>query len=500
MQPPHYSTGNDIALTTAAPTQRQHMTLDDAKRRLAAAREDAFKPLPKLESMVRAQRSIDSLREITKSMRQLVPPQNNNASDHNKHSSQQQLRYGSSSSSLHQLQQEPLIPPDKAAFLQVLERKALADEDLKEKYERMQQQRAVASLHLSSQATPPTGEYAQVLQSKVDPFKSNAETVHKIVSLTPRSLAKQHRAMSFSGNSQPRGASPGSPRGDDDDEQDEDDEKTKMKKSNSNMRSLADSLANTKTDDLLEKSIVLQASKQDFQGNLSLKKAVQLAMAAQHAQQVESMKRTFELRLNEAIKGAREEGLIRGRKEGSDNARAQLCAQEVKIEELEQQMERLQAVATQSYVEKETTVTKVHFVRDERDKCVGLLRKYEDVEVDEVLKKATLYEHERDYLYAKAFRSVPDWEPQLFANISTKSKYAMHPSTAQATTTHTFRSPRGERAAARQSHRHARVKHALVQLLKSHESLAATVMALVDVNANIATDAAEQSQQLSKTT
>jgi hypothetical protein len=296
------------------------MSLADARRRLSVVQEEVDKPLVKLESMVRAQRSIDNLREITNSMKQLVPP-SVNALD----------RSGRGA------YQEPIVPPDTDAFLHMLHRNAIADEDLKEKYERVVQQRAVASLHLSSQATPPSGEYAQVLQSKTDPFQSNQERVRRIVALTPRSLAKQ-RGMSFARDGG-GGSHAASPRHHDDDEHGDDDDTHHQKKSNASMRHLADSLANTKSDDLLEKSIVMQASKQDFQGNLSLKKAVQLAMAAQHAQQMESMRRTFEQRLNEAIKDAREEGHILGRKEGSDHARSTLAAQQAKLDELEQHME-----------------------------------------------------------------------------------------------------------------------------------------------------------------
>lgn len=440
------------------------MSLEEAQRRLAEVRQETSKPLNKLDSMVRAQRSIDSLRDITKSMKQLIPL---TASTSDRHSRSNGAA-----------QQEPIVPPDTAAFLQVLHRKAIADEDLKEKYQRVVQQRAVASLHLSSQATPPTGEYAQVLQSKTDPFQSNEERVRKIVSLTPRSLAKQ-RGMVFPGGSSPH-------EHEDDAHDGEEDEALKQKKSNSNMRSLADSLATTRTDELLEKSVVLQASKQDFQGNLSLKKAVQLAMAAQHAQQIETMKRTFEQRLSEAVTGAREEGLIVGRKEGSDNSRAQLVAQQAKIDEMEQHIERLQSLATQSFVEKETTVTKVHFVRDERNKCEGLLRKYEDVHVDEVLQKSVLYEHEREYLYAKAFRSAPDWDPQLFSNAALSRRFSMHPSTSHGASTSTFRSPRSVRSAARHGRRQQSIQDALLQLLRMHEALCKQAMGSHDINANLA--------------
>jgi hypothetical protein len=131
-------------------------------------------------------------------------------------------------------------------------------------------------------------------------------------------------------------------------------------------------------------------------------------------------------------------------------------------------------------------VTKVHFVRDEKNKCVGLLRKYEDVHVDDVIQQAALYEHEREYLYAKAFRSAPDWDPQLFSTSGLSRRFSMHPSTSNATTTAGYRSHKQGITALRLESKQRHMTGALLQVLRMHEALSEHSLALHDVNANAA--------------
>lgn len=464
----------------------QFLTLDDAKRKLAEYKAVTKNPPPPLEAMTRAQVHIEKLRSLTRDLKNVFSPSHARGGTLTSPTSPMQGSMSSNGnnrglasvrtlSPVRGQPEQPIIPHDKEAFLQQLHRHAVPDDEIRERYERMQAKERVKSLHLSFSATPPTGEYKGVLQGKTDAFQSNMGRFEKLSSLTPRSLAKQRSMGHITG-----GAS--SPGHHGDDEDDEEGGKNSEGQKDS-MRALADSLAETRTDELLEKSIVLQSNKQDIQGNLSLKRAVQLAMAAQHTQQIESMKRTFEQRLHEAVKVAKDEGLIMGRKEGSDFARTQLDGQAAKVAELERHIAALQAVAQQSFVCKETTELKVQFVRDEKEKWLGMFHKFEDVDLDELVAKVTMYEEERKYLYSKAFRMEPDMDNYFFNS----KKFALHSSTHPASTA--GGSPRKPSSVAHRSRTLTREARALcaqrVQaILRFHEAACRQTMSMLDRDAS----------------
>lgn len=445
-------------------------SFEDAKRQLTEWRETMAAPLPKLESMTRAQVHLQRLRELTKSLTAVLPKGPGTAGG------------GGGVPPLRAIaakKEDPIVPDDKEAFLQQLHRSAVPDDDLRERYERMKKFEQVKGLHLSFQSTPPQGEYKGLLQAKTDAFESNFTRFEKLSALTPRSLARQKRFAGGSSVGSPGQAPPSARKEDGDEEEPKEDDAAKP----STLRSMASTLAETDTKDLLEKTIVMQTTKHEFQGNLSLKRAVQLAMAAQHAQQLEDMKRTFEQRLHEAVSAAKDEGMALGRKEGAESSQVQLEQQSAKIQELTASVARLQKLAESTFAEKESTYTKVSFVRDEREKWHSLALRFEDMNVDELARRVMMYEEERDFLYKRAFRTDAEMEQIVFKS---PKRLVLHASTdppaagSEKAEDRRKSIPRSKKQTVEARH-YARKR--VNVMMRYHERLSAMMMKMCDVDA-----------------
>jgi hypothetical protein len=309
-------------------------------------------PPPPLESMKQAQALISQLQSLTKALHDIVPGSTG-------------LVPPGPLTSTGRVQ---IIEPNKEEFLRLLDRGAVSDEEIAEKFKAIQRQQGVDSIFVNPLSVPPTGEAKQLIASRTDAFKSNAEQIHHLINCTGK-------------------------------------------------RGVEEELEEALNSGIAPVELEERARLEDPEATGPFAVAMNTKGASDRTyslfqQKIRSMRADFDQKYIDGIVKAKEEGFAEGHVYGAAFAQEELKHMRQRVAELESRLMKFTGVAERTFMEKESTTQKASFIRAQKEQWLRLAQQYADVNIEELVRERDKLKEERDYLHAQAMRSSLDGEPK----------------------------------------------------------------------------------------